>query len=80
MRIPSKVTSYRDSIFSKFPPILRELQQEDLKPAELLERLKRRKVAIGDFIEALDCLFVLGKVEFIPEKEVLHYVERDSVQ
>lgn len=79
MRLPSKVTPYKRSILSKFPPILSELQKKDMRVVDLYEKMKKKNVAIDDFIEALDCLFVLGKVEFMPDKEVLRYVERDSV-
>ncbi len=79
MRIPSKVTPYRESVFSKFSPILRELKTGDIRPHELYGKVKRN-VEIGEFIEALDCLYVLGKVDFLPDREVLHYVEDDSVR
>ena len=79
MRLPSKVTPYRKSTLSKFPVVLSCLQQEDISPIDLFCKVKGRGIDMADFVEILDCLFMLGRIELYPEKEVLHYVERDSV-
>lgn len=73
MRLPSKVTPYKASILAKLPAILKILQERDVRVGELYHKLKGR-MSPADFIEAMDCLFLLGKVEFIPGTEVLHYV------
>lgn len=79
MRLPSKVTPYRKSTLSKFPVVLALLQQQDMSPIDLFNKVKGRGIDMADFVEVLDCLFMLEKIELYPEKEVLHYVERDSV-
>ena len=56
MKFPSKVTPYGESVISKFPIVLGELQ---------------------DFIDTLDCLYVLGEITL--NKEVIHYVKRNSI-
>ena len=35
MKMPSKVTPYKESIIAKFPVILTILEKEDLSPTEL---------------------------------------------
>jgi hypothetical protein len=75
MRLPSKVTPYKSSTLKKFPLVLEKLQECDLPPNELYKKVKGGGLKLAEFIEILDCLFVLGKIELIPDKEVIHYVE-----
>lgn len=79
MRLPSKVTPYKKSTLSKFPIVLAALQQQDLSPVELYGKVKSHGVDMADYVEILDCLFMLEQIELCPDKEVLHYVERNSV-
>lgn len=74
MRFPSKVTSYKNSTFAKFPEILSRLQQCDMKPEELYKAVKTKTFGVVEFIDVIDCLFMLGKIEFVAGGEVLHYV------
>lgn len=74
MKLPNKVTSYRKSILYKLPPILKLLKEKDYTVNTLFDSLQN-KMTISEYIEALDCLFVLGQI--IINKEVLHYVERN---
>lgn len=79
MRLPSKVTPYRKSALAKFPAVIKVLQQGEIRPGDLYQKVKRG-VDIADFIEILDALYLLEKVDFIPGKGVLHYVEENSVR
>lgn len=79
MRLPNKVTSYKNSIIALFPDILEALSQQDMSPKELFERTMSRQKNMADFLSALDCLFALGKVKLIEEERVLRYVERDTM-
>ncbi|MBO7453557.1 MAG: hypothetical protein J6U54_24750 [Clostridiales bacterium] len=74
MRLPSKVTPYRNSTLAKFPLILSELKKNDMSPDELFKVVKSKDLNAAEFIEILDCLYLLDKVELIPGKELLHYV------
>ena len=74
MRLPSKVTPYRNSTLAKFPLILSELKKNDMSPDELFKFVKSKDLNAAEFIEILDCLYLLDKVELIPGKELLHYV------
>lgn len=79
MRLPSKVTPYRKSVLAKFPAVIKVLQQGDIRPGDLYQKVKRG-VDMADFIEILDALYLLEKVDFIPGKGALHYVEEDSMR
>lgn len=73
MRFPDKITSYKESILRLLPIILDELSKCDMSPTELFELLYD-KPSLSEYVEALDCLFALGKVELVQQSEVLHYV------
>lgn len=75
MRFPSKVTPYQDSILAKYPVVINCLAEQDMKPGDLYKKVKSKVLDIGEFLEILDCLFALGKVEFDREGSALHYVD-----
>ena len=73
MKIPSKVTPYRESTIAKFPIVLAILEKEDMTPTALYAKVKRSKIQdITEFVEVLDCLYAMNKIEI--REEVLHYV------
>ena len=74
MNFPSKVTPYQASILAKFPVVLSCLETEDMKPDMLSKKVKSKVSDVGEFLEILDCLYALGKIELYPEGGVLHYV------
>lgn len=74
MKLPSKVTPYKKSTLSSLPIILKTLSTVDLSPELLYSKVKKDFASIAQFIDALDCLFALGKIELLPEG-VVHYVE-----
>lgn len=71
MRFPSKVTSFKESILSKFPIILKPLSKRDYSISALYKEVEK-KITAHDFIDVLDCLFILNKIEL--RNEVIHYV------
>lgn len=76
MRLPSKVTPYSQSTLSKFPPVLKQLADQDLRPAGLYKKVKSHFEDANEFLDTLDCLFALGQIELLYPEEVLHYVGR----
>lgn len=74
MKFPSKVTPYKSSILAKFPVVLSCLENKDMKPDELYKEIKSKVIDVGEFLEILDCLYALGKVELLEEGGLLHYV------
>lgn len=73
MKMPSKVTPYKESVIAKFPVILEILEKQDLSLTELYGKVRKSKVKdITEFVEVLECLYAMNKIEL--RKEVLHYV------
>lgn len=75
MRFPSKVTSFNDSILSKFPIILNKLKLKDY-PVTLLYEELQKEITIEDFVDVLDCLFALEQITL--KKEIIHYAKRNT--
>ena len=75
MILPSKVTSYRNSVLAKFPVILSELAAGSLSPRALYGKVRSHVKDIGEFVEILDCLYALGKIELDEESGELRYVD-----
>lgn len=71
MRLPSKITSYGESVISKFPPVLSVLQDAD---TGVLALYAATTSSIEEFMDTLDCLFALQRIRYDAEREVLCYV------
>lgn len=78
MRFPSKVTSYKESTIALFLVVLSQLEKKDLTPSELYKKVKNKVSGVQEYLEILDCLYALDKIEL--EGEVIHYAERDILQ
>nr|DAR98155.1 MAG TPA: hypothetical protein [Caudoviricetes sp.] len=74
MRLPSKITSYRESVISKFSPVLSVLQESDIEIFALYKTTMKYFSSIEEFMDTLDCLFALQKIRYDEEREVLCYV------
>lgn len=73
MKMPNKVTPYKESGIAKFPVILALLEKGDMSPSELFSKVKKNKIPnIDEFVEIIDCLYAMHKIEM--DGEVLHYV------
>ncbi|HEM3723939.1 TPA: ABC-three component system middle component 7 [Streptococcus suis] len=75
MQLPNKLFSYEESTFSKFPIILKVLQSQPRSVVDLYHLVARNFESTFEFIEALDALFALNRIEFNDESEKLEYVE-----
>lgn len=73
MRFPSKVTTYKNSSIALFPVILTHLQKEQMSPSELYKKVKGHITGIDEYLEVLDCLYALKKIEL--EGGRLRYVD-----
>lgn len=74
MQLPSKIISFNESILSKYVPILNEIQNSDISIIALFHKTNFCYNNFEEYIDALDCLFAMKKIEYITEKGVLHYV------
>lgn len=74
MRLPSKIFSYDESIVAQFPVLLQMLSDSPMPVRQLYELTRGYWESIGAYIEALDCLYALGRIRFDDNKENLLYV------
>lgn len=75
MRLPNKLYSYEESTLSKFPIVLRALRDSDSGVTELYERIKKSVPDVSEYMEILDSLYALGKIDIDDKEAVLRYVE-----
>ena len=75
MKLPSKVTSYKESVISKFPIVLESLSYYNETPIQLYEIEKQKFNDINEYMEVLDALFLLGKVGYDDVLGELYYVK-----
>lgn len=73
MKFPSKVTSYKDSSIALFPVILSLLEKKPMTPSELYKKVKSKTHEVTEYMEILDCLYVLNKIEL--DGGVLRYAD-----
>ena len=74
MLLPNKLFSYEESILSRFPVMLSVLEEKPMRVSELYKKMNDYVESVNDFIEILDCLYALGKIELDGEEGVLKYV------
>ena len=74
MLLPTKITPYNESIIANFPILLETLEESSYMPKMLYDKLKPHFDSIGTYVEALDCLYALGKI-ILDERGVLHIVK-----
>jgi len=75
MKLPSKVTSYKESVISKFPIVLESLSYSNETPRQLYEKEKQKFNDVNEYMEVLDALFLLGKVGYDDVLGELYYVK-----
>ena len=64
MLLPNKTIPYGESVIAKFPIVLGFLQRRGSTSANVLYgELKKSFSSIHAFVQTLDCLFALGKIE-----------------
>lgn len=74
MLLPNKLYSYEESIMSKFPGVLKEIKKSPISVHDLYKKVIGNLNGVNEFIDVLDCLYALHKIEFDEEEEVLRYV------
>ena len=75
MKFPNKFITYKDSVVYKMPKFLHHLKNCDLSLKELYKKTNKDVNNIQEFIDVLDCLFMLGEIEI--KGEIIHYVKRN---
>lgn len=79
MLLPNKLFTYQESSLSKFPIILRSLEESARSAKDLYTLHKSLFFDIEEYTETLCCLYALRKID-IDEKGVIFYVEDASLR
>lgn len=74
MKYPNKAILYNESVISKFSSILTLLSRGSMSATELYLAVKTQIEDVADFVDALDCLYALGKIELNSQTRRLSYV------
>lgn len=74
MQLPNKITTYEESIISKFLPVLRIIEKNDSHILSLYYAVKSEVDGVDNFLMVLDCLYALGKINFNDEGRMVCYV------
>lgn len=74
MKLPNKVTSYSESTLSRLTPILAALAMGNKTVVEVYKDTYVYFQSLEEYVDALDCLFAIGRIEYIEESGVLHFV------
>lgn len=65
MKLPNKLFSYNESILSKFSVVLNELNEKEyITIYRLYANLIGKFDSVSEFLEALECLYALGKIDY----------------
>lgn len=73
MRLPNKITTFNESVLSKFPLILRLVENNNIPVLELYNSVKAEIEDVDTFLEVLDCLYALGKIDFNEQERTICY-------
>lgn len=71
MRLPSKLYRYNESVFADMVEIL-SILTHPIGVYDLYKSVKRKIGSLDRYIEALECLFLLGKITFDTEVGVIN--------
>ncbi len=74
MRLPSKVTSYNESILPVVLILAKELRGGDMTVLSLFRESRSVIRDVADYFVALEVLFALNKVQLSDQQGGLHYV------
>lgn len=69
MFLPNKTIPYSDSVIARFPIILKALKDNNQNIHSLYKKNKKKFLNIQNYVETLDCLYALNKIEFDKTKE-----------
>ena len=79
MLLPSKLNSFNQSVLSKFTIVLSVLKVKTFSPLDLYMEVNKEINSIIEFVDVLDCLYALNKIEYDEKKEVIKYVDGNTM-
>lgn len=72
--LPNKIISVADSLIWKLPYIIDIVKKGDIAVEELFSSVMHRFEDASEFILCLDALYLLDRIEFDDNAEVIKYV------
>lgn len=77
MILPNKLISFQDCILAKTVYILEKISDSDFSVIGLYEQVETHFEDLNEYMFALDVLYVLGKIKYNEELQVIQYVEKN---
>lgn len=77
MILPNKLISFQDCILAKTVYILKKISDSDFSVIGLYEQVETHFEDLNEYMLALDVLYVLGKIKYNEELQVIQYVEKN---
>lgn len=77
MILPNKLISFQNCILAKTVYILEKISDSDFSVIGLYEQVETHFEDLNEYMLALDVLYVLGKIEYNEELQVIQYVEKN---
>ena len=77
MILPNKLISFQDCILEKTVYILEKISDSDFSVIGLYEQVETHFEDLNEYMLALDVLYVLGKIKYNEELQVIQYVEKN---
>lgn len=77
MILPNKLINFQDCILAKTVYILEKISDSDFSVIGLYEQVEIHFEDLNEYMLALDVLYVLGKIEYNEELQVIQYVEKN---
>ena len=78
MIFPSRATSYKSSVIPKMVITMNFLSQNNYKPDKLFQLMENNVTDVGEFLDVMDCLYLLGEIDITSNGEVTSFVKRDN--
>lgn len=75
MIFPSRETSYKSSVIPKMIIAMELLSQKNYKPNELFKIMEGTVVDVSEFLNVMDCLYLLGEIELDVNGEIKRVVK-----
>ena len=77
MILPNKLISFQNCILAKTVYILEKISDSDFSVIQLYEQVKTYFEDLNEYMLALDVLYVLGKIKYNEELQVIQYVKKN---
>lgn len=71
MLFPSKLFTYEESVISKFVPVLERIQSGSHDVRQLFIEMKDTISTTLEFMDIIDCLYTLGKIDIKNGREIV---------